>query len=149
MKALAGKNILITRPEGQSDNLARLVREQGGNPILFPAIEILPLENPTELARIFARLEDHHLAIFVSANAVTHSLPHLPRGWPKNVAVAAMGEGTAKALKAFGIDQVIVPKTGADSESLLESAELKRVRGKKVLIFRGQGGRELLKQILV
>ncbi|MGH8729339.1 MAG: uroporphyrinogen-III synthase, partial [Burkholderiales bacterium] len=45
--------------------------------------------------------------------------------------------------------QVIVPKTGADSESLLESAELKRVRGKKVLIFRGQGGRELLKHILV
>lgn len=149
MKALTGKNILITRPAGQSENLARMVREQGGNPIIFPSIEILPLENHTELARILARLADHDLAIFVSANAVTHSLPHLLAAWPKNVAVAAMGEGTAKALKAFGIVQVIVPKAGADSESLLESVELKKVRGKRVLIFRGQGGREQLKRTLV
>ena len=41
MKSL---NVLVTRPIHQSENLAKLIREQGGNPILFPVIEIKPLQ---------------------------------------------------------------------------------------------------------
>lgn len=148
MNQLASKNIVITRPGQQSENLARLVRERGGNPILFPAIAILPLENRQALMRIFSRLDELDLAIFISANAVNHSLPHLPRGWPAKVRCAAVGAGTLRALNAFGIDDVIAPIGGEDSEHLLETTELQNLRGKHIVIFRGEGGREWLKDSL-
>lgn len=149
MRALTGKNILVTRPQGQSETLARLVRDEGGNPILFPAIEIVSLKNHGELERILSRIEDYDTAIFVSGNAVRQSLTHLGRAWPERVKVAAMGEATVSALREFRLEKVIKPRAGADSESLLQSAELQNVKGKRILIFRGEGGRELLKQTLI
>jgi uroporphyrinogen-III synthase len=148
-KSLAGKNIVITRPAAQSEQLATLVRERGGNPILFPALEILPLDDLRPLSEILSRVRQFDVAIFVSSNAVNHSLPHLRGGWPEEVQIAAMGAGTKRSLHAFGIDQIIVPKGGADSEHLLEAPELQDMTAKRVVIFRGQGGRELLREILV
>ncbi|MGH8718098.1 MAG: uroporphyrinogen-III synthase [Burkholderiales bacterium] len=144
---LSNKGIVITRPAEQSEHLATLVREHGGNPILFPALEILPLENREPLLQIFSRLAQFDFAIFISSNSVNHSLAHLPGGWPENVQTAAIGAGTLHALEAFGISKVIVPKDSADSEALLQALE--QVSGKRVVIFRGQGGRELLKETLI
>jgi uroporphyrinogen-III synthase len=145
---LSNKGIVITRPAAQASHLAKLVRAAGGSPILFPSIEIVPLENPAPLIDLLSRLSQFDLAIFVSANAVTYSLPLLQNRWPRNAKVAAIGEATHRVLRQQGFNEAIAPATGADSEHLLELSELNAVAGKRVVIFRGQGGRELLKDTL-
>jgi len=77
--------------------------------------------------------------IFVSPSAV-RAAGELPRGLP----AAAVGAGTARELEKAGVRRIVVPASGADSEALLAARQLQRLRGKRVLIVRGAGGRALL-----
>lgn len=149
-KTLAGKTILVTRPAEQSAGLSRLIRDAGGTPFVFPAIEIKEPSDPERLADILDRLEEFDLAIFVSPTAVARAFEYLDanENWPKNLAVAAVGRGSAWALKVSGIDKVIAPTDQSDSEALLALPELRNVAGKRIVIFRGEGGRELMAQTL-
>ena len=144
---LLGRAVLVTRPAHQAEKLARLVREAGGEAVLFPALAIESPADPAPVREILARLANFDLAVFVSPNAVEHGLALLEGAWPAGVPAAAMGEGTAAALRRYGVRSVIVPP-GADSESLLETPQLKSLRGKCVLILRGEGGREVLAEEL-
>jgi len=145
--ALAGKRILVTRPAELAGGLAALIREAGGEPVLYPAIEIRDPEDPAAARALLARLPEFELAVFVSPSAVRKALELAPRGpWPR---VAAVGEGTRRALEERGFRDVIAPAGGADSEALLEVlARPAMARWRSVLLLRGAGGRELLGETL-
>jgi uroporphyrinogen-III synthase len=145
---LAGKRILVTRPRAQAGELARLIREAGGEPLVFPAIEIRAPSDPAALRAVLDRLERFDLAIFISRNAVEHGLAALERPWPARLQVAAIGAGTRRALEARGLRDVIAPAGQADSEALLALPALRRMEGRRAVIFRGEGGRELLRRSL-
>ena len=117
---LAGRAILVTRPAHQSAALADLIARDVGEAVLFPTIDILPATDPRPLAQAVAARDGIGLAIFTSANAVTLTLPALlaAGGLPPNAGAAAIGEGTAAALVSFGVTNVVIPPTGADTESL-------------------------------
>jgi uroporphyrinogen-III synthase len=140
---LAGRGILITRPARQAGAFAEKIAAIGGAPLIFPAIAILPPADPAALARIHAVLSSYDFAVFVSANAVEYGVPE-PSRWPSSLIPFAPGPGTAEALAAIGIAGARFPVTTFDSEGLLALPELADVRGKRVIIFRGDGGRELL-----
>jgi uroporphyrinogen-III synthase len=140
---LRGAGILITRPARQAAGLAQKIAALGGRAVVFPAIAILPPGDPAPLACAHAALADYDIAIFVSANAAEYGAPD-PRRWPATLAVFAPGPGTAEALAAVGIGGARVPATTFDSDGLLALPELERPAGKRVLIFRGDGGREQL-----
>jgi uroporphyrinogen-III synthase len=145
-KPLAGIRVLVTRPAAQAQRLAELIEQAGGEAIRFPALEIVPPRDMTALNRVLADIAHFDLAIFISPNAVVHGLA--PRkahgGMPPRMAIAAIGRGTAKALAEAGVGNVILPATGSDSEALLALPQLNDVAGKRIVIFRGEGGRELL-----
>ena len=149
---LAGKTIVVTRPQAQAGPLAAAIAAQGGQLLIFPLLEIGPAADPQPLATAVARLADYSLAVFISPNAVAYALPAiLARGpWPAGLQPAAVGQGTVKALAAHGIAGCVAPRERFDSEALLELPELAagRVVGKRVVIFRGDGGRELLAETL-
>jgi uroporphyrinogen-III synthase len=145
---LRGRAVLVTRPVHQAEKLARLVSEAGGEAVLFPALAIESPADPAPVRELLASLASFDFAVFVSPNAVEHGLALLGRAWPAAVLVAAVGEGTAVALRRHGVISVIVPAGGADSESLLATPQLKSLRGKRVLILRGEGGREVLAEEL-
>jgi uroporphyrinogen-III synthase len=140
---LSGLGILVTRPARQAAGFAQKVTALGGESVIFPAIVILPPADPAALKRAHAALDAYDIAIFISPNAVEYGAPD-PRRWPARVNVLAPGPGTAEALAAAGIAGVRIPETTFDSEGLLELPELTDVRGKRVLILRGDGGREHL-----
>jgi uroporphyrinogen-III synthase len=144
--ALAGRRVVLTRPAGQAAHLAALIRAAGGEPVLFPALEILDAGDLRPLAALVGRLDAFDLAIFVSANAVDKALAlvQAQRAWPVGLRVATVGRGSERALKRHGFAAVIAPSGRFDSEALLDQSELKAVAGKRVVIFRGDGGRELL-----
>ncbi|MBI4294312.1 MAG: uroporphyrinogen-III synthase [Betaproteobacteria bacterium] len=147
---LAGRSILITRPAGQAERVAARVRAAGGEAIVYPAIEIAPPENPHALGSILDRLDGFQIAIFISPTAVAkgHAAVVARRAWPIGMRLAAVGEGTAAALAALGFEGVIAPVGRGDSEALAAMAELSDVRGKSIVIFRGEGGRESLRRAL-
>jgi len=144
--ALSGRRIVVTRPAGQAESLADLIRGEGGTPIVFPVIEIRDVSDVQPLAALIDRLDEFDIAIFISANAVAKAmnLVQSRRVWPERVRVATIGKGSEKALRRFGFTDIIAPAGRFDSEALLALAPLADVSGKRVVIFRGDGGRELL-----
>jgi uroporphyrinogen-III synthase len=140
---LAGLGILVTRPARQAGALAQKIAALGGAPVIFPAIAILPPADPAPLARAHAALGTYDYAVFVSANAVEYGVPDA-RLWPAKLIAFAPGPGTAEALATLGIAGARIPATTFDSEGLLALPEFAAPRGKRVAIFRGDGGREQL-----
>ncbi len=147
---LAGHGIVITRPAGESQRLAMLVREAGGVPLLYPAIEIGDAPDAKPLDEVITRLDAFDLAIFISPSAVDKAMTRI-NAWrllPATLRCAAIGPGGVRALQRFGVSDVIAPHERYDSESLLATSFMQNVRGKWVIIFRGDGGREMLSETL-
>ena len=158
-KPLTGIGIAITRPIDQSKKLSALISEAGGTPILFPLIEITPLADYSQFQAAISDIKDYDWAIFISSNAVQNGMPRLVKAEiPPNLKFAAIGPVTASELQSFGVKDVLTPfshvqdgdenKVRFDSESLLTLPEMTNVAGKKILIVRGVGGRDVLAETL-
>jgi uroporphyrinogen-III synthase len=143
---LAGLKIVVTRPREQAKLLVQEITRLGGTCIQLPLLEITPLVDDTYLKSVIARLHEFDLAIFISPNAVHFGMEaiHSAGGLPASLRVATIGSSSAKALHELGASNIIAPKEQFDSESLLAVPELLTVAGKKIVIFRGENGRELL-----
>lgn len=150
--------VIITRPLAQAGALARQVAALGRKAIVFPLLEIHPLSDPAPLLAALAALSAplaaadascYALVAFVSPNAIDACFAHLAR-WPDGVALAVVGEGSRLALAAHGVTDANatiyrpVDAARSDSEALLEVLDLDALRGREVLIIRGENGRELL-----
>jgi uroporphyrinogen-III synthase len=144
---LAGIGVLVTRPARQAAGFAEKIAALGGRPVIFPAIAILPPADAAPLVAAHAALAAYDFAFFVSANAVEYGVPD-PRRWPASLTAFAPGPGTAEALAAAGIADVRVPSARYDSAGLLALPELADVRGRRAIVFRGEGGREELADTL-
>lgn len=147
---LRGNAILIIRPAGLGDRLAENIAEQGGEAILFPAIDILPAPRPSRLAMVIARLHTFDWAIFVSPTAVREGMKRVleRRHWPPGVRLAAVGQATAEALAGFATGDVLAPAAPGDGQALAALPDLQEISGQNVVIFRGDGGREFLGRVL-
>jgi uroporphyrinogen-III synthase len=143
---LADLNIVITRPREQAVGLVQRIAQLGGKPLLFPLLEITAVHDDQALHEQVSRLKQTDLAIFISPNAVRYGMAAIRAEGelPASVKFATVGQGSAKALHSQGITHVIAPTERFDSEGLLALAELQSMAGNKVMIFRGDGGRELL-----
>ena len=143
---LQGLGVLVTRPAHQAEGLCRAVRSAGGEPIRFPVLAIADPADPERLAELLGRLAGFDLAIFISPNAVLRGLALVATrgGLPPGLVVAAVGKGSARELLRLGHPADLIPSGKANSEALLALPTLQRVRGKKIVVFRGEGGRDLL-----
>jgi len=146
---LEGRGVLVTRPREHAQGLAALIESGGGSALVFPAIEIEDLPDLRPILALIDRLDDFDLAIFISPSAVHKALNLVrsrrgARPWPPRLRVAAVGRGSRRELERQGIGGVVAPQAHADSESLLALPELTDVGGRRIVIFRGDGGRELL-----
>jgi uroporphyrinogen-III synthase len=141
--------VVITRPRAQAGELARAVAALGRTPVVLPLLEISAVEDESELERVLGRLADYALVAFVSPNAIDAVFARV-RQWPAGVALAVLGEGSRAALTRHGIDganaTIVSPPDAArsDSEQLLRALDLPALAGRRVLIVRGDGGRELM-----
>lgn len=150
-KSLAGVRVLVTRPAEQAHNLVQLIEAAGGIAIRFPTIKIEGPSNRSALIKQINELGRADIAIFVSANAVNKAMPLIAgtqSPFPQQLQIACVGQGTAGALERFGVRASLVPHGRFDSEALLDLPALQDVRNKRIIIFRGEGGRELLAQKL-
>lgn len=148
---LNGCKVLVTRPREQGERLCRLIESDGGIPIAFPTLELVPSAHMTR-QNMLALLAGSSYVIFVSRNAVhfaarlSGDLPMLLRG----KTVVAVGDSTWRELGVHQLHGAISPGPHSGTEELLNLPELSenQVRGHQIVIVRGLGGRELLLQQL-
>jgi len=147
---LTGRHVVVTRPAGQAAHFATALTDQGALPVLYPVLEIRDIENVAPVLDAAIRLDSFDLAVFVSPNAIEKALALiLPRRpWPTGLRVAALGKSSERELARHGLHDIISPPLRFDSEALLELPEMTDVQGRRVIIFRGDGGRELLGETL-
>ena len=140
------KRILVTRPAGQADRLCSMIEAAGGAAVRLPAIEIHAPEDIPLLESMVAELETFQLAVFVSANAVHKGMEFIlaRRRWPAGVKLAAVGPTSTRAIEHYGLSVDYVPEHEFSSEGLLALDTLQDMQGKRVIIFRGNGGRSKL-----
>lgn len=125
----------------------------GRDAVVFPLLEIHPLSNPAQLQAALNDLSAYAMVAFVSPNAIDAAFS-VQSAWPKNVALAVMGEGSRTALAHHGVNAanatIISPRDAhhTDSQTLLDALDLGALKGKRVLIIRGETGRELLADAL-
>lgn len=141
--------VVITRPKAQAGALARQVEALGREAVLLPLLEIYPLADQAQLKHTLDGLARYAMVAFVSPNAIDAAFAHIA-AWPREVAIAVVGEGSRAALAGYGVDAtnttIFSPKdpSRSDSENLLQALDLSTLRGKEVLIVRGESGRELM-----
>lgn len=146
MPALTGLGVLVTRPEPQAAPLALLLEAHGARVFRLPAIELQAREDRAALRAALGPLDRFNWIVFVSANAV-HYGSYLLAGH-SDLRLVAIGPATAAALNQAGFRVALVPDDGFDSDALLASPELSQVADQRVLIVRGDTGRELLAEEL-
>jgi uroporphyrinogen-III synthase len=145
--------VVITRPLAQAAPLAQRVAALGRQTVLFPLLEIHPLPDIAPLQAALNDLRSYAMAAFVSPNAIDATFAIL-RGWPREVPLAVMGEGSRIALARHGVtpDNAVIisphDTDRTDSQTLLAALDVAALRGKRVLILRGETGRELLADAL-
>jgi uroporphyrinogen III methyltransferase/synthase len=113
MSELQGKRVVITRPRHQAGEFAAALQEAGAQAILFPVIEIGPVEDTTALDHALLKLHCYDWLILTSVNGVEAlwermnelKLEQVPAG----VHVAAIGPKTAEALQERGVVPEFVP----------------------------------------
>lgn len=141
---LAGLSVLVTRPRERADALLERLSALGAHPVACPVIEIQPL--PWSGAGDAGRYD---IVIFTSPAAVEHGSDGMDLRGTFDVAV--VGPATTAALRARGFGVSVEPVGTNDSEGLLAHPALapERISGRNVLIVRGEGGRDLLRDTLV
>ena len=170
---MSTKTIVVTRPSGQArqliEVLTRAIEASGVGKRTLPEILSLPLltiipKSDEHLAdHIATSLSNADLAIFVSPNAIESVMRLLERDWQdfskKVIPIGVMGGSSHLALKNHGIGlednptPIIIPKNNEhwDSEGLWQ--ELQSLQwnwqNKKVVIFKGEGGRDWLADTLI
>jgi uroporphyrinogen-III synthase len=148
---LAGVGVLVTRPAEQAGGLCRLITEAGGEAIPCPLLEIVSSARLSEARRKFAAVEKTDWMVFVSANAVRYAQTLWDDGIMSICAcprIAAIGLATAKALDEAGFPPAVVAPPPFNSEAALTLDEFREVPGRRILLVRGEGGRELLAETL-
>jgi len=147
-KPLFGKGVVITRPERQADDLAKLLIKEGANPIHFPTIKIVPPPSWRELDAAIKKLEDYDWLIFTSANGVAFFFERLLAKKKdirdlKGIKICCIGPATAQQVANRGIKVDLVPRKFI-SEGILESFARTNLKGKKILLARAAEARDVL-----
>lgn len=147
---LQGKRVLVTRPDAQAVGLVAALEAQGATAQKLPVLTIQPLHHEAEIRQKIIDLDHFDDIIVVSRNAAQLGLAAIDQYWPQlpaHLRWFAVGKATAQALIDLGIN-VTVPTKGFNSEALLELPELQKLSARRVLILKGEGGRELLAEQL-
>jgi uroporphyrinogen III methyltransferase / synthase len=139
-RPLHGRTIAVTRARAQASALAARLRELGAEVVEAPAIRTQPLDAS------LPELASYDLVCVTSPNGVAELFARVPDARAlASVTVAAIGPGTARALKEGGIVADVVPDR-AVAEGLVEA--LAGVDVRRALVVRAREGRDVLPDAL-
>jgi uroporphyrinogen-III synthase len=143
-------NVLVTRPTQQADHLIKAIKEVGGQCAHFPLLDIQPVINPAT-KQVLQTINDYDAVICISQNAAQFGLAQLSElsiTPASHIQWFAMGSSSANLLAQHGLS-AITPEHAGTSESLLTLPWFASISHKRIMIWKGVSGRELLEQTLI
>jgi uroporphyrinogen-III synthase len=147
--------VIVTRPAQQALPWVERLRALGVDAVALPLIDIAPADDPAPVVAAWHGLPGLALAMFVSANAVAHFFAQRPAGaaWPDEVLAGSTGPGTSAALLDAGVPagNIVEPAADApsfDSEALWARLAHRDWAGRRVLVVRGEDGRDWFAETL-
>ena len=146
--------VIVTRPQAQAEPLVDRLCAAGIDAVMLPLIDIVAASDLRPMRSAWMALPETTLAMFVSANAVQHFMQARPHGarWPQPLWVGSPGPGTSAALLAAGVPPaaLVEPRPGDafDSEALWQRLRERDWQGRRVLVVRGENGRDWLAEQL-
>lgn len=161
---LAGRRVLVTRPAHQSAELMAALRGMGAEPIAFPTIEIIPLEDTTPLDQAIQRISAaaqqrttqpyYDWVVLTSANGVVAFWDRLVAAGLDarslaRVKIAAIGPATAEAMRERSIIPDLLPEVYTAEGVLAAFDLLGAVAGQRFLLARADIARRALAKGLV
>lgn len=147
---LAGRRILICRPEPEASRLANAFHEAGAEARVLPLLAREPLPETPVTRTLIQNLDLYTHVIAVSPYAARLFLALADTWWPQlpmGIHWYGVGSGTASVLTHHGLSPR-KPENGWTSEALLALPSLQQFNHEKVLLVRGEEGRELIHQTL-
>ncbi|MDO3383120.1 uroporphyrinogen-III synthase [Gilvimarinus algae] len=153
---MSAARVLITRPEPMASRWQQWLAKGGIQAQVIPCMAIEPLTDEDSVQAIKNRVlafDHYQKAIFISRNAASEALKWLEDYWPQwpvGVGIYAVGEATAGELTKAGlaVNALGSARGAMNSETLLAEPDLQSVAGERIVIFKGQGGRETLARTL-
>lgn len=125
MGLLQDKKILITRDEHQAYNFMRLIRQEGGLPIVFPTVSITAPSSWAEVDRAILNLDQYNWIVFSSSNAVRFFFKRTNgKPLPGTMKIAVVGKRTAATLKKMGVHADLVPRQSGANGLLAELSKM-------------------------
>jgi uroporphyrinogen-III synthase len=143
---LAGRTLWLTRPAQQAGALQAALEAQGARVFCLPLLEIVTVTPRRDELQRLKDLDRYDIVVYISSNAAKIGLERIFEWWPQypvGLVNVAVGTGTAAVLLEQGL-AVSYPTERMDSEGMLALPELADIQGKRALIVRGVGGREVL-----
>ena len=149
---LFGSRVLVTRAHHQGIELATRLYEYGAQPVVAPTIAIGSPDDPAELARAIVAVRAYSWLVLTSRNGVDALFARLDADARDaralgDVRVAAIGSGTAAALRARGVRADLVPDRFV-SETIADELISQTTRDDRLLIFGAQEGRDVVRERL-
>ena len=149
---MTGWRLLLTRPAEDSAALAAFLAQEGIFSSSLPLLEMEPVAASATMREVIEHLDRYCAVIVVSKPAARIGLALIAPSWPQLPPMQwfSVGAATAQVLQEHGL-QVSFPQQGDDSEALLAMAALHQAIARqdaRVLILRGEGGREWLAERL-
>jgi uroporphyrinogen III methyltransferase / synthase len=139
-RPLHGRTVAVTRARAQASALASQLRALGAAVVEAPAIRVQPLDTPLPPLRVY------DLVCVTSPNGADLLLDRLRDARElAGITVAAIGPGTARALRASGVEPDVVPER-AVAEGVVEA--LAELPVQRALIARAAEGRDVLPDAL-
>jgi uroporphyrinogen-III synthase len=143
--------VIVTRPAAQAQEWVARLAGRGIDAVALPLIEIAAAPEPAAVRAAWQALASHALVVFVSPSAVERFFELRPDGmpWPPDTRAASVGPGTTAALRRAGVPGAAIVEPAADaaqfdSESLWAALRAEPWGSARVLLARGDGGREWL-----
>lgn len=152
-RRLAGKTVLVTRAKKQAGELARLLEQEGARVLEIPTIQIvLQTDHLSELQQALRTIREYSWLILTSANTVTildDVLQQMNLNWSlfDGLRIACIGTATAQQVAQCGGKVALVPPR-FQAEGLIEAIPKEKIAGKRILLPRAKGSREMLPRML-
>jgi uroporphyrinogen-III synthase len=146
--------VIVTRPAAQAQTWVPRLQALGVDAVSLPLLGIEPAPDRAAVQAAWRQLHEVAFVMFVSANAVAQFFAARPPECAASAVTLAgsTGPGTSAALRAAGVpaDRIDEPDPAGpfDTEALWRRIGARGWTGRRVLVVRGEDGRDWLAEQL-